>query len=241
MARPARGEPQKPPAFQFYPKAWLSSTFGMSREIKGAYIDLLAYEWDNGPLPHSPAWRARALGTDAKNGARIWAALRSKFVRTARGWINRRLEGQRRELAAHRAQAKTAAAARWDGPKSKRASSEHAASMPDGHAQAMLPSMGAASNGHVLNGCTPTPSPTPSPTPKRTNRRRTAGYASPPFKVYAAIARRAFDEEPTNDDRGAVAERMKRFFAQQHKACDVEMMGRAIRAVEVARAKHTRT
>jgi uncharacterized protein YdaU (DUF1376 family) len=236
MARPTRGEPHKPPAFQFYPKAWLSSTFGMPREIKGAYIDLLAYEWDNGPLPHSPAWRARALGTDPKDAARIWAALRSKFVRTARGWINRRLEGQRRELAAHRAQAKTAAAARWRGPDPKSASVEHAVSMPAAHAQAMLPLNGHASPEHMLNGCTPSPS----PTPKRTNRRPAAGYASPPFKVYAAIARRAFDEEPT-DDRGAVAERMKRLCIQQNKACNAEMMGRALRAVEVARAKTART
>lgn len=232
MPRPARGEPEKPPAFQFYPKAWLSSTFGMSREIKGAYIDLLAYEWDNGPLPHSPAWRARALGVDAKDGARIWAALRPKFVRTARGWINRRLEDQRRELEAHRAKASGAARARWDGSNSHRASSEHAASICSDDAQGMLPSMAHASPEHMLNGCTPTPT----PTPKRNNRRTAPVQPAPPFRVYAAIAARAFDEEP-DQDLGTVSERFKRLCAEQRKPYNADITGRALRAVEMARAR----
>jgi uncharacterized protein YdaU (DUF1376 family) len=216
-----------------YARAWLSSTLGMSREVKGAYIDLLCWEWDNGPLPHSSAGRARIFGAaHTKDAVRIWSALRAKFTRTARGWINKRLEAQREELAAHRAKAKVAAEARWDGPNSNRASSEHRSSMPRASSE-HAPSMSATHAQPMLNGCTPTP------TPKRTYNRRTAPV-QPPFKVIAAIAARAFAEEPT-DDLGAVAERMKRLCAQQNKACSADMMGRALRAVEVARAKNART
>jgi uncharacterized protein YdaU (DUF1376 family) len=221
-----------------YARAWLSSTLGMAHDVKGAYIDLLCWQWDNGPIPNSPAWRARIFSANPKETARLWARLRSKFVRTPRGWINLRMEAQRQELAAHRAQAITAAKARWQGPKSKRASlehaPEHAASTCSTDAQGMLPSMGAASNGHMLNGCTPTPT----PSPKRKNNRRTAPVQPPPFKVYAAIAARAFAEEPT-DDLGAVAERMKRLCAEQGKPYHADIVGRAMRAAEIARLRRT--
>jgi len=213
-----------------YARAWLSSTLGMSREVKGAYIDLLCWEWDNGPLPHSAAGRARIFGAaDTKDAVRIWSALRAKFTRTARGWINKRLEAQREELAAHRAKASGAAKARWDGPNSDRASVEHRSSTPRASSE-HAPSMAARHAQPMLNGCTPTPT----PSPERTNRR--TAPVEPPFKVIAAIAARAFAEEPT-DDLGAVAERMKSLCAQQNKACSADMMGRALRAVQVARAK----
>ena len=43
----------KTPAFQFYPKDWLSdmSVLGMSAEERGAYIMLLCIDWNEGGLP----------------------------------------------------------------------------------------------------------------------------------------------------------------------------------------------
>ena len=52
---------QKPPAFQFYVKDWLSSpnVMMMTPEQRGCYIQLLAYSWPNGI--HMPGAMNRAL------------------------------------------------------------------------------------------------------------------------------------------------------------------------------------
>jgi len=47
---------EKPPAFQFYPKDWLSDSnvIAMSRETEGDYIRLLATCWLEGSIPREP-------------------------------------------------------------------------------------------------------------------------------------------------------------------------------------------
>jgi len=100
----------KPPAFQFYARDWLSSTLGMPWDVAGVYIHLLAWSWDNGPLPNSPTWRRRILGPEAK---RLWNAIKTKWKREKNGWINARLEHQREQQATFRARSEKGAAARW--------------------------------------------------------------------------------------------------------------------------------
>lgn len=100
----------KPPAFQFYARDWLSSTLGMPWDVAGLYIHLLAWSWDNGPLPDDARWRQRVIG---QADGKLWAALRSRWTKTPNGWINPRLERQREIQASFRLRGKKGAEARW--------------------------------------------------------------------------------------------------------------------------------
>jgi uncharacterized protein YdaU (DUF1376 family) len=93
---------EKPPAFQFYPKAWMSSTAEMSLEAQGAYVRLLAWSWDNGPLPADEARRARLVGLTLARFRRVWSEFAAKWIATDAGLTNRRLEQQRVELEQYR-------------------------------------------------------------------------------------------------------------------------------------------
>jgi uncharacterized protein YdaU (DUF1376 family) len=100
----------KPPAFQFYARDWLSSTLGMPWDVAGLYIHLLAWSWDNGPLPDDAKWRQRVIG---QAHAKLWGTVRSRWVKTPTGWINPRLEQQRELQASFRKRAQKGANARW--------------------------------------------------------------------------------------------------------------------------------
>lgn len=90
---------EKPPAFQFYVKEWMSSTKGMPLDVKGAYMDLLAWAWDNGPVPDDAMWRRTFWGVTPSVSLRIWSMLRTKWVPTDHGGlVNPRLEQQRASL-----------------------------------------------------------------------------------------------------------------------------------------------
>lgn len=100
----------KPPAFQFYARDWLSSTLGMPWEVAGVYIHLLAWSWDNGPLPKSSIWRRRVLGPDA---VRLWNVVKKRWKKTKDGWINERLEHQREGQITFASRGEKGAKARW--------------------------------------------------------------------------------------------------------------------------------
>jgi uncharacterized protein YdaU (DUF1376 family) len=87
-----------PPAFQFYVKDWLSSTKGLTAEAKGAYIDMLAYAWDNGPLPNNRQVLARIAGLSFPQFAGVWKVLSKKWARRGNFLVNNRMEKQRRAL-----------------------------------------------------------------------------------------------------------------------------------------------
>lgn len=92
----------KPPAFQFYVKDWLTGTRRLSLAAKGAYIDLLAWSWDNGPLPLKTREIAQVIGAVASEFARVWKQLVRHWIRTKDGYINSRLELERRKQRAFR-------------------------------------------------------------------------------------------------------------------------------------------
>jgi len=92
----------KPPAFQFYVKDWLTGTRRLSWAAKGAYIDLLAWSWDNGPLPLRTKEIARVIGAVANEFAKLWRELVRHWVRTPLGYVNQRLELERRKQKAFR-------------------------------------------------------------------------------------------------------------------------------------------
>jgi hypothetical protein len=75
----------KDPAFLFYPGDWLSGTMGMSFEEKGAYMELLIYQFNRGPFEEKQA--LRILNED------IWQTLKDKFIKNKdEKYFNQRLE-----------------------------------------------------------------------------------------------------------------------------------------------------
>jgi hypothetical protein len=100
----------KPPAFQFYPRDFLSSTAMFSTAEVGAYIRLLSWSWDNGPLPPNDERITRIAGTDVDT----WRAIAHKWEETARGWVNPRLELERRKQAKFRKIQAGRIRKRWD-------------------------------------------------------------------------------------------------------------------------------
>ena len=94
---------QKPPAFQFYAKDWLTGTTEMTADARGVYIDLLATSWDRGPLPTDPTLLARLARVSPATFRRAWRQMADKWDATEAGYVNARLETHRRELEAFRA------------------------------------------------------------------------------------------------------------------------------------------
>jgi len=87
---------RKPPAFSFYANDFLVGTVTLSLAARGAYITLLAYEWDHGSVPDDPSARARVLGCARRESETLWTRLREKFFQGDDGaWRNARLEGER--------------------------------------------------------------------------------------------------------------------------------------------------
>ena len=63
------------PAFLFYPNDWLGGTMGMSAEQKGAYIDLLVFQFNN----HGHFTEAQAKQVLSICFASVWEVVKIKF------------------------------------------------------------------------------------------------------------------------------------------------------------------
>jgi uncharacterized protein YdaU (DUF1376 family) len=92
----------KPPAFQFYVKDWLSSSTvrAMSLAARGAYIDLLAFAWQSQPfatLPNDPAQLRRLVGAESAEWADIWPQVQACFEVEDGHLLNRRLQVEARK------------------------------------------------------------------------------------------------------------------------------------------------
>jgi uncharacterized protein YdaU (DUF1376 family) len=94
----------KPPAFQFYAKDWLSSTGTLTPAGRGVFITLMAWSWDNGPLPDSSEKRARLSGVSRTIERKIWSEIAPFWKLTDAGWVLPRLERHRQELAEYHAE-----------------------------------------------------------------------------------------------------------------------------------------
>ena len=57
----------------------------LSLEERGAYIELLCFQWQEGDLPELPEKLARLLGEDPRKFRRLWAKLEVKFPLDAEG------------------------------------------------------------------------------------------------------------------------------------------------------------
>ena len=90
------------PAFQCYAKDLYTGTSDLTAAEFGTYWRGICWSWDNGPLPLKPEPRRRALLLDRRDFDRIWPNIRGLWRRTAKGFVNARLEQIRKEQDAYR-------------------------------------------------------------------------------------------------------------------------------------------
>lgn len=79
----------KDPAFLFYPGDWLGGTMGMTFEQKGAYFELLIFQFNNGPFTEAQA--QQVLSTCP---ASTWQVVRHKFSKMGDRFLNKRLAAE---------------------------------------------------------------------------------------------------------------------------------------------------
>ena len=58
----SKNHKQKSPAFSFYASNFIAGTLTYSLRERGAYITLLAWQWDHGSIPDEAKARCRVLG-----------------------------------------------------------------------------------------------------------------------------------------------------------------------------------
>jgi uncharacterized protein YdaU (DUF1376 family) len=86
------------PYFAFFAADFLVGTAMMTLPERGAYITLLAYQWEHGSIPGDDiAALGRLFGTSKTKEIRsVFRAISGKFERTSNGeWRNKRLERER--------------------------------------------------------------------------------------------------------------------------------------------------
>ena len=76
----------KDPAFLFYPNDYIGGTLGMSFEEKGAYMELLMTQFNNGHMTSHMV--KQVVG-------HLWDGISEKFTQDDKGlWYNKRLEDE---------------------------------------------------------------------------------------------------------------------------------------------------
>jgi len=108
----------KAPAFQFYPRDFLSDSnqMAMSLQEAGAYIRLMCHCWDDGSIPDDPIRLARLVGTTSNQMRKLWPAIRHCFRngRQHGRLVHPRLEKERVKQDNYRRRQSDAATKRWD-------------------------------------------------------------------------------------------------------------------------------
>ena len=112
----------KAPAFQFYPKDWLTDpdVVCMSMAQKGAYITLICYCWREDKLPNNPDYIRKLLGNVPK-WKTLWNGIKHKFEVQGNYLVHPRLEKERIKQEEHRRKksisGKIGMEKRWNKPK----------------------------------------------------------------------------------------------------------------------------
>lgn len=150
----------------WFPRDWLASTRAMRIAERGAYHDLLCFQWEMGALPADHERLARLLGLSAKEFAEVWPAIESKFVVNGLSLFNKRLEEHRVKALEQREKKRRAAQSTNAKRDAKRSGERHA---DRAHEDTSL---------RALSGTPPSPSPSPD-TKKEDSVLRTAGDESP--------------------------------------------------------------
>lgn len=94
---------EQPPAFQFYPKDWLTDpeVVTMSMSERGVYITLLCYAWLNDGLPNDNNYLGTLIGRP-KNWRKQLENVKRKFILHDRRLHHRRLLKEREKQVAYR-------------------------------------------------------------------------------------------------------------------------------------------
>jgi uncharacterized protein YdaU (DUF1376 family) len=109
----------KAPAFQFYPKDFLSDSnvVGMSMQERGVYITLLCICWQDGSISADPAQLARKCATPLRAFQKLWPAVEKCFRKVAAGrMVHPRLDRERQKQVDYRQRQSDASRKRWDKP-----------------------------------------------------------------------------------------------------------------------------
>jgi uncharacterized protein YdaU (DUF1376 family) len=110
------GASEKSPAFQFYPKDFLSDEkqIRMSLAAVGIYMRLLCHCWNEGSLPSDAPALARLSGATTRQLRALWPSISPCFQTTEDGrLVNRRLELERAKQITFRSTQQQRSAARW--------------------------------------------------------------------------------------------------------------------------------
>ncbi len=96
---------EKSPAFQFYPKDFLtdSHVIAMRLQERGAYITLLCLCWLDGSIPADEAALARLCNVPLVAFRKIWPALAPCFAAAEERLIQPRIERERQKQNHYRA------------------------------------------------------------------------------------------------------------------------------------------
>ncbi len=131
----------------WFPRDWIAATRHMTLAERGAYRDLLDFQWEMGRLPLSVERLTGLLGVTPEEFIRVWPAIEEKFVEIDGFLINERLEE-------HRKVALTA-----------RDKKRHGAELTNAKRQAENAGCATLSGADsvTLSGAPPSPSPSPSP------------------------------------------------------------------------------
>jgi len=140
----------------WFARDYLAATRAMRLAERGAYCDLLFYQWEMGSLPADPKSLARLLGAERQEFESVWKIIRCKFVKQGTGLINLRLEEHRVRAIAQR-QKKIEAAKKTNQKRygERPINGSHSASLSDTH-----------------SASPPSPSPSPSPNSNPTHDAR---------------------------------------------------------------------
>lgn len=164
----------------WFPKDFIASTRALRIAERGAYRELLDFQWEMGRLPRAPDVLARLLGVTQEEFDDIWPSIAIKFMHAGEFIYNQRLEEHREKALLGRAKKRAAAAA---------TNAKRYAKRPP---QTSLSDTLSASASDTLSASPPSPSPSPiSKSPK------------PPLKKGAVRRRRSPDR--AERDRALVA------------------------------------
>lgn len=178
---------EKSPAFQFYPKDFLtdSHVVAMTLTELGAYIKLLCLCWLDGSVPIDLAALARLCRVSTTAFARLWPALEPCFTVLDGRLVQPRIERERRKQTAYRAM--KAAAGQKGGRALAEAKQTGSRNQAEGVADSSPPSSSSSSSS--------------SPDEERTARaaRFEAFWAAYPRKVGKDAARKAWEKRQPDD------------------------------------------
>jgi uncharacterized protein YdaU (DUF1376 family) len=125
--------PEKSPAFQFYPKEFLTdgNVAAMSLQERGAYITLLCICWQEKSLPADLSRLANIVGVPLKVFTRLWPILSGCFIKQGDRFLHPRLEKEREKQTAFSRRQKDKADTRWKPEPCRTDAAAHAEPVPE--------------------------------------------------------------------------------------------------------------